>query len=234
MRFIIFTLTIFLFFPVYSQKDDTGFISYKTLSISASACGTLDFYKNHGENDYNYVAPAGMKSMYFGPSSSFLFSSLKNRHYMFQTGIEYSFCHYFLSKVSSIDGRSGSYSNADLFINTFTIPAWFDLLCCKQKLFFGIAPSIGINPYAYIKAVHNYVTPFRADSNDYDGAAYFINYLDICLSAKVGAFFNIKNQKFMIEGKFTHGLSNTIGKPYDTGFHSDYFNLSLGYVFWKR
>lgn len=232
--FALIIVSFFLCCSLYSQKDSATFKPYKTLSISAGSCGTLDFYKNHGENDYNYVAPAGLKPVYFGPSASFLFSSLKSRHYMFQTGLEYALCPYFIANISMNEGHN-YYSNVMVYVNDFNIPIYFNALFFKQKVFVGIGPSLGILPYSPNHGLTRFSNPaYTSGYSTFTNYGWLFNNVEINLAIKTGAYFSIKNHQFFVEGRFNYGITDVIRKSYYPTLHNDYVSLSLGYVFWKR
>ena len=205
--------------------------------ITGGVSSTIDFYNNN----INYQS--GDRYLVSGPSTycrwnaAFYYSRIKSKHFMFQTGLEYTSEKYYIVDIEpSVYVRyssSGYYFNTTITMNTFSIPAYFNLLLCKQKLFMGLGASLDVIPSSF----SGYVTQqgganINVVNVSGTAAGVLTSYLDIGVAYKMGCFINIKNQLFTIEGKFKYGLLNSMAGSTDI-LHNSYFTLNIGYVLKK-
>ncbi len=163
-----------------------------------------------------------------GINLSFNHCSIINENFMFQTGLEYDQTKYFVANFNYNNIPSPSYSNMTFNINTFTIPLYFNLFLSYQKLFIGAGPNISVLPYSKADGYSGQI-PVK-------NITWLVKPIDVGVAAKIGYFFRIFKNEWIIDGKVTYGLLNLIPKYGTTTIatlHNNYITLSIGYVFKK-
>lgn len=201
----------------YAQIEPQKFPE-KKICVLGGACGTIKLYKRY---DGTYQQMQNIPKTYIGPTLSLYFCKTKNAHYMFQTGLEYSYAKYFVPYINDGLGRhSTTYINTEILANTFTIPIYFNLLLCKQKLYTGIGPNLD-----FIYSIAN-----SRGSKTLVNETFFVFPLNIGVGAKIGYKHNIGKGNVVIEAKIKSGILNLF-PVYSGILYNEYISISSGYMF---
>lgn len=215
--FIIASILATLNTKVYAQSESQKFPE-KKICVLGGACGTIKLYKRY---DGPYQQTENIPKTYIGPTISIYYCKTKNAYYMFQTGLEYSYAKYFVLFINDGFGRhSTTYINTEIIANTFTIPAYFNLLLLKQKTYLGIGPNFDV-----IYSIAN-----SKGTNGLVNESFFVNPVNIGVCAKLGYKYSLGKENFVMEARIKSGILNLLPR-YSGVLYNEYISILAGYMF---
>lgn len=221
---IIIIAFCFQFGSLLSQKDSTK-KSVKTRTFFIGTNATLVLYKAYHPPFSNAPANENVPPTYLGPTFSYYRNKIKNKHYMFQSGVEYTYARYYKAHITDGNGKyADHYTSMKMVVNTITIPAYFNLLLYNQKLYFGLGPNFDIIPYTMGSGYISNTTKDKVKFQSFES-----HFFDFGGTAKIGLNLKLNKGTLTIETRLKSGIRYLLTDGSE--LVNEYCSLSTGYTF---
>lgn len=222
--FILISILCCLYLQSNGQTDSTNKPTTKTTFL-IGVCATLKFYQRFESPLPPNTPKEKIPPTYFGPTFSIYHSRIKNEHFMFQSGVEYTYAKYYVANYSESSGKySGSYSAMKFVVHTITIPAYFNLLMFKRKAYIGIGPNFDVCPYTTGSGNKDIFQQEKIKNQ-----RFFSHLVDIGATAKIGLNFKFGKDALTFEARLKSGIRSVFSGG--TVLINEYCSLVTGYTF---
>lgn len=224
ISFIFISMLCCFYLQSVGQTDSINKPTTKTTFLIGT-CATLKLYKRY-ESPLPPATPIEKNpSTYFGPTFSIYHSRIKNEHFMFQTGVEYTYAKYYVANYSDGSGKyADHYSAMKFVVHTITIPAYFNLLMFKRKAYLGIGPNFDVCPYT-TGSGYKHIYPQEKIENQ----RFFSHLVDIGATAKIGLNYKFGKGALTFEARLKSGIKSIFSSG--TVLVNEYCSLVTGYTF---
>lgn len=224
INLILISLFCCLFLQSVGQTDSTKKSKTRTTFLIGT-CASLKLYQRYESPLPPSTPSEKIPATYFGPTFSIYRTRIKNEHFMFQTGVEYTYAKYYVAHYSEGNGRNSvSYSSMKFVVHTITIPVYFNRLMFKQKVYIGIGPNFDVCPYT-TGSGYDYSNPPTKIKNQ----TFFSHLVDIGATAKIGLNFKFEKDIVLIEARVKSGVKSIFSDG--TLLVNEYCSLVAGYSF---
>lgn len=234
--YLTLVFSIFILNPSLIAQKDSTYNSQNGLCVLGGVCESLRLY-NTSKTPSTDVTSQNVTANYLSASVSLYYFKIKGKHYLFQTGLEYAQTKYRIAWINNFDPQKGNfqteydYYDVKININAITIPAYFNLLFLKQKMYIGIGPNFDILPYSPATGYKG--DYYIVDREQFSNKTNVIRVIDFGTAAKLGACLRLGKGKIALEAKVKTGIMPLFPKNWNENFFNQYFCLQIGYMFYN-